>query len=522
MGDGLHSRSKSIGLEARFDVADWTFTERMRYSSNSADLFGSVSVFVAPAPMLAMILGGPGATLRYATGANRGQAIANPTALSGNGLLAYTAQLYNHYDDVGNFVNDFRGTRVWKLGAGDLTLTGGVYKSVQQVSYDQMSNAVLAEVRGTDTALIDVRTAGGVPVTSNGKTGYTVAPLGEYNSSRRDVEYDITAPYGSLNYHVGKLAVGGSIRYDSGRVRGQLFGAGLGGGRIGQITYDVNRDGVISPPETHVGVIPGTDPLALKYDYDYVSYSLGVNYRVSPGLAFFGRYSRGARAAGDTIYFTPSINAQTGGLATPGDAYGVVRQSEAGIKYRSGDLALNLTGFLADAHDKNFQVLNDANGVVYTALIDRNYRAYGAEFEGSYAYGPWNLAAAATYTHARIRSDKDNPQFNGNTPRHQPKLIAQLTPSYRGKMFSAGATVIYTGSSFAQDINQLKMPSFTTVNGFVQFRPVDRVGLMVTASNLFDTLGLVNITQGSIPASGIATGTVINGRTVAGSLRFHF
>ncbi|AJP70669.1 TonB-dependent receptor domain-containing protein [Sphingomonas hengshuiensis] len=519
---GLHPISKSIGLEARFELSGWTFTERMRYSSNSATLAAIPAAFVAPAPLMAMIMGGPGATLSYGTGAKKGQVIADPATLNGNGLLVYGAQLYNRYRDQGNFINDFRGTRVWKLGAGDLTFTAGVYKSVQQVNMDSTSNAVLMEVNGTDTALIDVRTASGVPVTANGKTGYTVAPLGHLDSSRRDVEYDITAPYGSINYHIGKLAIGGSLRYDSGKVRGQLFGAALGGDRIGQIAYDINRDGAISVPETRVGVIPTDSPMALDYDYNYVSYSVGANYRVGPGLAFFGRYSRGARAAADTFFFTPSINVQTGTLANPADAYDVVRQSEMGVKYRSGNLALNLTGFLANAHDKNFQILNDANGQLYSAQIDRNYRAYGAEFEGSYFYGPWNLTAAATYTHARIRDDKDNPEFVDKTPRHQPKLIAQVAPSYVGKMFSAGGTVIYTGSSYAQDLNLLKMPAYTTVNAFVQIRPVDRVELMVTASNLFDTLGLVNVIQSAIPASGIGTATVINGRTVAGSIRFRF
>ena len=54
-----------------------------------------------------------------------------------------------------------------------------------------------------------------------------------------DVKYDITAPYGSINYHVGKVAIGGSLRYDIGKVRGSLFGADLGGGRVGLISYDV-------------------------------------------------------------------------------------------------------------------------------------------------------------------------------------------------------------------------------------------------------------------------------------------
>jgi outer membrane receptor protein involved in Fe transport len=64
------------------------------------------------------------------------------------------------------------------------------------------------------------------------------------------------------------------------------------------------------------------------------------------------------------------------------------------------------------------------------------------------------------------------------------------------------------------------MPAYTTVNAFVQYRPFDRVQLSLNASNLFNALALTEITQGSIPASGVVLARTMAGRTVSGAIRF--
>ena len=60
------------------------------------------------------------------------------------------------------------------------------------------------------------------------------------------------------------------------------------------------------------------------------------------------------------------------------------------------------------------------------------------------------------------------------------------------------------------------------VNPFVQFRPTEKLQLMLTVNNLFDTLGMVEVGQASIPASGVVFGRSITGRTISGSVRFSF
>jgi outer membrane receptor protein involved in Fe transport len=125
-----------------------------------------------------------------------------------------------------------------------------------------------------------VTNAGGQAVTQNGIYAYNYALNNGTQRRTMSVDYAVQALYGSANYHIGRLAVGGSLRYDFGSARGQVMGSDLGG-RIGTISRDMNGDGVISLPEQKVGYTPVNSPAPVRYDYHYLSWSAGVNYRVA-------------------------------------------------------------------------------------------------------------------------------------------------------------------------------------------------------------------------------------------------
>ncbi|MFX8601226.1 TonB-dependent receptor, partial [Acinetobacter baumannii] len=72
--------------------------------------------------------------------------------------------------------------------------------------------------------------------------------------------------------------------------------------------------------------------------------------------------------------------------------------------------------------------------------------------------------------------------------------------------------------SYAQDSNLLKMPGFTTVGLFAQVRPVERITLSLNASNVFDTMGIFEVNQSTVPANGIGFARAIDGRRVTGAL----
>ena len=509
---GQHATSKMVGLEAQFDFGGWTISERARFSANSGEFQRAFPSAVNTVAALAASQAGAGATARYANGPNAGQLV--PADANGNGLLSFNYISHSRARSLDYFTNDLRATKVWKVGGGNLTVTGGVYKAVQDLHAEWLHSAIDTDVAGNgETAMVNVTSAAGVAQTQDGY--YAFSRNGSKFRRIFDVKYDITAPYGSVNYHIGKVAIGGSLRYDFGKVSGSLVGADLGGGRVGLISYDVNGNGVISAPETRVAFLPLDRPAPVDYDYGYLSYSTGINYRVAEPFSLFARYSRGARANADKILFTPAVSAVDGSVPDPSDKYDEVRQLEGGFKFRKANATLNVTAFRATADDHN--VLNGAA----TATI-RAYRAYGVEMEGSFRHGPFSILAGATYTKAKITEDKLDPTLTGKEPRHQPAWTFQATPQVELKNLTFGANVVTITSSYAQDTNLLKMPGFTVVNPFIQFRPIERVQLSLNANNVFDTVGFFEINQAEVPANGIGWGRAINGRTVSASLRFDF
>ncbi|KHK89713.1 TonB-dependent receptor [Novosphingobium malaysiense] len=514
--DATHSKVKSIGFETKFEVEGWRINDKFRFSDISGHTIQPYTLSNAmaalpiqsinSAPVLMAML--QASSLQYATGPNAGQVITDPASLNGNGLLALHTDQDVALNSLNNMTNDIRASKVWDLGSGKLTFTAGFYKSSQDIDTAWTWTTTVSDVLGGGKAhLIDVF-AGPYQLTQNGTLAYNAALIGNYRRDRYDVNYDINAPYGSLNYMFGKLALGASVRYDMGRVRGTLYGSSLPGSTA-STTFDINRDGVISIPETNVGIIDYTNPAPVHYNYDYLSYSVSANYRMSENFSLFGRYSKGGRANADRILFANYVSPVTGELLVPEAAYDPVKQAEGGFKYRGDNLEVYVTGFWAKTGEHNIE-------------LDRSYRAYGAELEAGYHRGIFSVYGGATWTQAEITADALDPTKIGNTPKQQADLIFQVTPQVEVESFTIGANFYGTTSSYTGDSNQLKMPGYVVTNAFVQYRPTDRVTVMLNANNLFDVLGLVEVDADFIPSSGVVTARTINPRTISASLRFNF
>lgn len=516
--DGLAAKVKALGLEAQFDIAGFTVTNRFRFSDVSGEYNDAVPFVTAPAPFFTRF-GGPGARLSYAAGPLAGQAITDAR------LLALTVRLHADLESLDNATNDLRATRVWDVGEGKLTTTAGLYTSSQDLAMFWNFTSTLQDLAGGGrNAPVNITTATGVPVTDGGTLAYGFAvglPFNVYHN-RYDVTYDIVAPYASVNYQIGKLAVGASLRWDRGDVVGQIFSSSFGGGRPAFVPLDVNSDGQISVAESRVATLSLTQPTVIDYDYDYLSYSAGVNYRFAESLSGFARYSRGGRASAETAIGSEALNPRTGAPRDPALAVSIVRQAEVGVKFRRDGLTAFLTGFWASTDERNFQIAADATGQAVVLPVERTYSAKGIEFEGEWRRGPFTLVAGATWTDASIDEDRIDESFNGLTPRHIPDFAFFLRPSAEFGAVTFGAAINGTTESFAQDTNQLVQPGYVLVSPFVQYRPVNGVTVALNAFNVFDELAVVQIAAPTIPASGLANAQVMNGRTVTASLRYAF
>ncbi|KTT70620.1 TonB-dependent receptor domain-containing protein [Sphingomonas endophytica] len=513
IGDGMHPVVKSVGFEGKFDIADgWNLTERFRYSDISGDFVSPFPASVGDAQTVANGFAGAGAQLYYASGPLSGQRIATPGTLGGNGLLASVVLFDVKLNSLNNITNDLRLNGKVDLGGGALSIAAGIYNSRQDVKTDWLWTSFFQSVQGNGrSVLVDIRNAAGVSQTAGG-TLYSASFFGNCCRRSYDMRYTTNAPFAQLGFEVGRLNIDGSVRYDFGSAKGSI--AGDLPGATTTRAQDMNGDGVISAAEQTVAFIPN-NRAGIDYDYSYLSYSAGLNYRLSDTLAAFARYSRGGRVNADRLLFGPTINLQTGGLVPGAKPYDFVKQAEGGLKFSSGPIGLYATVFNARTQETNYLLSQQQ-------FTSRQYEATGVELEGRFRAGPFSLSAAGTYTDAKITRDATDATLNGNRPQRQAAFVYQATPQLDFGRVSFGANVIGTTSSYTQPVNQLKMPAYTQVNGFLLVRAADNVSFNLNANNIFNVKGITEAEDAAIPSNGLVRARSINGRTIAASVRFDF
>lgn len=496
--DGIHAKAKSGGAEVMFELSGWTITERFRYSQMSIDGTSLFPATVGSPTAVAAALGFANPSFTYASGPLTGQSF-DPSR--GSGLLSFSLGDNTNTPDVDSVTNDLRASRVWPTDLGSLTTTVGVYKARQNFDQAAMLSMFVQDVQPNGTSsLVNIRN-NGTPVTQN---GFLMASGTGPSIRHLDVAYDITAPYGSFNLQHDRVAIGGSIRYDFNHVEGALTPSTVG-------CFNSNCQAIVFD----------TAARPINYRHGYLSYSTGINFRLAEPLAVFARYSKGGRAVGDALLTSGGTNPLTGELIDKRNGNDSVQQTEAGVKFRQSGLTLNLTAFHAKTRESTGQVNQDAQGNSQVAFVQRGARAYGAELEGGYRQGPFSVTASGTLVDAKITSAED-PSLVGNTPRHQPALIYQVTPQYDVERFSIGANIVGVTGSYAQDVNQLRLPAYTTVGLFAEVRPVDRLVLSLNASNVFNTMAITETLEGTLPASNIALARTLYGRMVSGSVRLFY
>lgn len=496
MQDGMNPQVDSIGVEAVFDLGnDWEIENRFRQSSVKGSFNSPFPAEVASGSSIAASIAGDGATLTYANGAMAGQ------TFDGSEQIMRIHTFDVEMSDFGSLVNDLKLTKT----LGDTSITVGYYKALQNIQMSWLWNSYLMEIKGDNAALLNVNAADGTSFSDNGLYAYGVPAWGNCCQRNYDIEYDISAPYLALSSQLGNITLDLSVRHDSGTATGTYAGAV-------QSSVDMNRDGVISKPEESVSSIDNANASPVNYDWSYTSYSLGANYQINDNLASFVRLSRGGRANADRLAFG-KINAD--GSVASADAVDLVDQLELGVKFRQDSFSVFATAFAAETEEQNFEATSQT-------FFDRVYEAYGLELESSYFIGDFDFRGNVTWTDAEITQDALNPSVVGNTPRRQADFVYSLMARYNFNDGSAGLSFIGTTDAYAQDNNDLKFDGYTSVNAFASYMLSDNLSVSLNVNNIFDTVGITESEEGSVPDNGIIRARTINGRTSSLTLRYDF
>ena len=493
VSDGMNPVSRSIGLEASFDLAEgWKIKNNGRFSLNSGSFVSPFPAQVATASDIANSFGA-GATLEYTTGG------VVPT----NSLVSRIHMFDVELNNFNNFMNDFKLSKSFD----NVDVTVGYFKSIQNVSMSWLWNSYLQEVSDNNARLIDVFDAANTPLSENGLYAYGTPFWGNLHRNY-DTKYNVSAPYASIAIEASEtFNIDASIRFDSGKVDGSFAG---GTSR----EFDINNDGVISVPEQNVFAIDNANATTVNYDYNYFSYSLGLNYKLADRQAVFGRLSRGAAAKADRILFSGLDYTNSNTI----NALDFITQAEFGYKRGFDKGSLYATVFFANTKEEGgFEATTQT-------IIENDYKSVGLELEGSYKFNDnFGVRAGLTYTNASIESGPND----GNTPRRQPDFIYNFIPTYNfgsNSQNAIGLSLIGQSKAFAQDNNELVMPGFVIVNSFINVGITKSLSANLAANNLFDSLGITESEEGSITENqtNIVRARPVPGRSVSLGLKYNF
>ncbi len=498
VADGMHPVTKSVGAEFVFDLGNnWSVEERARYAANKGR-------FVAPFPAQVGSTASVLATVATATGANLTGATLRD-AVTGNTYTGTNAMVVHMFDtELNNFDNMVNDIKLKKKFANGNVLFG-FYKSFQNINMSWLWNSYVTELNGKGAHPLNVITAGGQNISQNGLFAYGVPVWGNCCQRNYDLKYDISAPYAAVNLDAtDKLNVEASVRWDLGNVTGNYAGAV-------QKAFDVNNDGTISANEQSVSAIDHANAKPVNYDYNYVSYSVGANYKLSNSRAVFARFSSGAVAKADRLIFTPNVLADGSAKGTTDN----ITQAEVGYKSNFNKGAVFVTGFYAN--------VNEAGGYEATTqrVIENHYKSYGIELEASYNFSKAiSVRGSATYTKAELTDGANK----GKRPRRQSPLIYSLMPTYNAGNFSAGIGLIGTGASYAQDDNLLKFKGYVMVNPYVSYKFTKALVASLNANNLLNTIGITEAEEGAITenTNNIIRARSITGRTISATISINF
>jgi len=507
LSDGLHVETGAFGGEASFGLAGgWTVDDKFRVAINSGDFVGPYPADVDTAQNLANSIGGAGSTVRYATGPNAGQIIANPARLNGNGLAVNTVLFNTTIPDFDNFANQLNIAKTFNTrSVGDITVTAGYFKDVQDLVMDWHWTDYLLEVKGNNPQLLDVYNAQGQKVTQGGLVAYYASAFGCVSCTRYyNVVYDADAPFVNLNWKYGPVNFDGSLRYDI------LSASGTYQQAATTTLSDLTGNGIALPAaSTTSGTVS-----PVSYTKETLSYSFGANYQLMPDLALFGRISRGARFNADR-----ALPGAPDGSVPDFQALDHVEQQEGGVKWQEKYFDLFVTGFHATTDEYGTNITNTG-----LSVYDRSYESYGIETEGTVHYGPFGLNGGVTWTHARITADGAAGATDiGSVPQRQAEWVYQITPAYYADDFTIGANIVGTSSSPASQPSTVKMPGYVTVGLVGQYFLTDQARISLNVSNLFNALGITEVDQGSGTAGNqLATARVLPGRSVELGVKYSF
>ncbi len=241
------------------------------------------------------------------------------------------------------------------------------------------------------------------------------------------------------------------------------------------------------------------------FTYDYLSWSLGFNYKLSRDIAFFTRFSNGHKAPEMNYYFNNFNGVPINEKGTVQD----ILQGELGYKLIKPTFSLFATAFWSQLDNVAFSEFvfdQSGGGIFFTPTQFNKTTTVGLEIESVIAMSDrWNMNINATYQNAEAtkfhlydangtveESDDVLIDYSGNELTHNPDLILEVQPNYIGQKLNIFAAWRYMSARQANISNGFQLPGFSTINAGLGYQLSNQVNVSLIANNIFNSTGLMN------------------------------
>ena len=315
-----------------------------------------------------------------------------------------------------------------------------------------------------------------------------------------------------------KLTIDAGLRYESVRQNGQKEGwqggtaiGGLGGiDRNPFTTYDlgtrVYNGRVFEYDKSYdaTGAVTNADAAGdgEGFSFNYLSWSLGANYKLGNKSALYLRASRGNKAPELDYYANNFVNIPLNKKAS----LETVTQGEIGFKTSSKRASLSMTGFYSYLDNALLQLfISNGAASFFTDPTFNATKTLGLEIET--VLNPTNkfsIRAHATLQSAKYArltyqntASSINPadfffeNFSNNKVKDIPAVILDITPSYRIGKFTPYLNYRWMSDRQGNRRNTVTLPAYGVVGLGVTGDVTSKFSLAVQASNILNSAGIL-------------------------------
>ena len=275
--------------------------------------------------------------------------------------------------------------------------------------------------------------------------------------------------------------------------------------RYAPFTQNGGFDGDVNTDYDNGILTPTGERDQFNYNYNYLSFSGGINFKIDDEAALFARFSQGNKAPELNYYFNNFDNIP---INEKGEVQ-KINQAEIGAKYNLKNFSFTSTAFWSQLKNigvAEFEFDEDNNSIFYTPSQFNSSRTIGLEWESVYSplqnftfrfngiiQNPeatkWKVYDAAGSVDTADDSTED---FSGKTLPFNPKLMFNLSNEYQKDKISAFFKWQFMGKRYGNVSNAFTLPAYSIFNVGAGYQINKNLSANIVVTNLFNSEGLAN------------------------------